>query len=139
MILSFDPDTHPCHALHKRENTRLIFILFTDDRVNFQMSKLGTQFHDCGAIFDAPTENFPVLTDSFCFRTTAELFGQVDVFYGQKPQIHVVVEYNGPPKSLHPFTINRERGIIKPKEQKNHDTKDVHSGIQDEASPRGGP
>ena len=21
-------------------------------------------------------------------------------------------EYNGPPKSLHPFTINRERGII---------------------------
>ena len=39
--------------------------------------------------------------------------------------------YNGPPKSLHPFTIHRERGIIKPKEQKNHDTKDVHSGIQD--------
>ena len=37
--------------------------------------------------------------------------------------------YNGPPKSLHPFTINRERGIIKPKEQKNHDTKDIHSGI----------
>ena len=38
-----------------------------------------------------------------------------------------------------PFTNNRERGIIKPKEQKNHDTKDVHSGIQDEACPRGGP
>ena len=47
--------------------------------------------------------------------------------------------YNGPPKSLHQFTINRERGIIKQKEQKNHDTKDIHSGIQDEACPRGGP
>ena len=48
-------------------------------------------------------------------------------------------EYNGPQKSLHQFTINRERGIIKQKEQKNHDTKDIHSGIQDEACPRGGP
>ena len=38
-----------------------------------------------------------------------------------------------------PFTNNRERGIIKQKEQKNHDTKDLHSGIQDEARPRGGP
>ena len=36
-----------------------------------------------------------------------------------------------------PFTNNRERGIIKQKEQKNHDTKDIHSGIQDEACPRG--
>ena len=38
-----------------------------------------------------------------------------------------------------PFTNNRERGIIKQKEQKNHDTKDIHSGIQDEACPRGNP
>lgn len=28
-----------------------------------------------------------------------------------------------------PFTTHRERGIIKQKEQNNHDTKDVHSGI----------
>ena len=38
-----------------------------------------------------------------------------------------------------PFTNNRERGIIKQNEQKNHDTKDIHSGIQDEACPRGNP
>ena len=37
------------------------------------------------------------------------------------------------------FTNNRERGIIKQNEQKNHDTKDIHSGIQDEACPRGNP
>ena len=37
------------------------------------------------------------------------------------------------------FTNHRERGIIKQKEQKNHDTKDIHSGIQDEACPWGNP
>ena len=47
--------------------------------------------------------------------------------------------YYGPQKSIPHFTIHHERGIIKQKEQKNHDTKDIHSGIQDEARPRGNP
>ena len=44
-----------------------------------------------------------------------------------------------PKKQSTPFKNNRERGIIKQKEQKNHDTKNIHGRIQDEARPRSYP
>ena len=62
------------------------------------------------------------------------IFLYIDVF-NIGPFVGIMV----PKNQSTPFTNNRERGIIKQKEQKNHDTKDIHSGIQDEACPRGGP
>ena len=59
---------------------------------------------------------------------------EIDMYRYSNGQIIMV-----PKNQSTPFTNNRERGIIKQKEQKNHDTKDVHSGIQDEARRRGGP
>lgn len=78
MVLSLNPDAHSCHALDKREDTRLIFILFADDCVNLPVIEFGARIHDLRAFFDAPTENFLVFTDSFCFGVTAELLGQVN-------------------------------------------------------------
>lgn len=56
------------------------------------MTKFGTILQNCGAFFDAPTENFLVLTDFFRFCTAAELVGEVDVLDGQQAEIRVVVQ-----------------------------------------------
>ena len=68
MVFSLDPDAHPRHALDKREHTRLIFILFADDRVNLPVTEFGTGIRDLRAFFDAPAENLLVLMDSFWCR-----------------------------------------------------------------------
>ena len=92
MVLSFDPDAHPRHALDKREHTRLIFILFADDRVDLPVTEFGTGIRDLRAFFDTPAENLLVLTDSFCFRVTIELLWQVNVLDWKQTEIHIIVQ-----------------------------------------------
>lgn len=51
MVASLAPDAHPRHALHKRENTRLVLALIADDSVDLPMTELGANAHDLGAFF----------------------------------------------------------------------------------------
>ena len=44
------------------------------------------------AFFDAPTENLPVLTDSFHFCVTTQLLWQINVPDWQQTEIHVIVQ-----------------------------------------------
>ena len=92
MVFSLDPDAHPRHALDKREHTRLIFILFADNRVDLPVTEFGTGIRDLRAFFDAPAENLFVLTDSFRLRITTELLWQINVLDWQQTEIHVIVQ-----------------------------------------------
>ena len=92
MVFRLDPAAHPRHALDKREHTRLIFILFTDARVDLSVTEFGTGIRDLRAFFDTPAENLLVLTDSFCFRVTMELLWQINILDWQQTEIHVIVQ-----------------------------------------------
>ena len=92
MVESLDPNTHPRHALNKREHTRLVLTYLANDRVDLPVTEFGTKFHNFRAFFDAPTENFLVLTSFFRFRVATEFIGQINVLDGKQTQIHIVVE-----------------------------------------------
>ena len=59
------------------------------------MTEFGAKIHDPGTFFDAPTEDFLVLTYLFRFRTAAKLLGQIYVFDAQKAEIHVTIKRLG--------------------------------------------
>lgn len=90
MILSFDPDAHPCHALHQSQNTGLVCVLFADDRIDLPMTEFHSEVYNFGPFIDAPTEISLVFADFFGFRAAPELFRQVDVFDGEQTEIHVL-------------------------------------------------
>lgn len=50
VIAGFDPNAHPRHALHKREDTRFSFALLADDCIDLPMAKFNAKLNDFGGV-----------------------------------------------------------------------------------------
>ena len=92
VIPRLDPDTHSGHALYKRQHAGFGRVLFPDDRVNFPMAELRAELDYFIPVIDTSAKVALVFAHFCGLCVPAQFLGKIDVFDGQKPQIHVVVE-----------------------------------------------